>query len=81
MNIFSLTTILFRNREYFLSCEFPIIRYLISEGLIETCLPPGDGKGVFMKQPRIFLLFVEAILQLSPIVTGECVLPVAIVTD
>ena len=48
---------------------------------METCLPPGDGKGVFMKQPRIFLLFVEAILQLSPIVTGECVLPVAIVTD
>ena len=40
----------------------------------------GDGKSIFMKQPRTFLLFIEAILQLSPIVNGEFIILVAIVT-
>ena len=33
-----------------------------------------------MKQPRTFLLFMEAILQLSPIVNGELIVLVVIVT-
>ena len=48
--------------------------------MLSKKFPSGDGKSVFMKQPRTFLLFMEAILQLSPIVNGEYTMLVAMVT-
>ena len=52
----------------------------LCSGLLQSYYSGDNSKSVFMRQPRSFLLFTEAILQLSQIVTSEFIAIATVVT-